>query len=85
VTHGPKRHNLKAPTHQSDRGGGGGRDGGGGHGGDQVFSHQQRGGSDQFEKSRKHNIVNDASIISSGRRSVTFGSGIDDEEEQQAR
>jgi hypothetical protein len=41
-----------------------------------VFSHQQlRGGSDQFEKSRKHSIVNDASIFSSGRRRVTFGSG----------
>jgi hypothetical protein len=50
---------IKAPTHQSDRGGGAGRDG----------------GSNQFEKSRKHNIAKDASIISYGRRSVTFGSG----------
>jgi hypothetical protein len=61
------------PTHQSDRGGGG----------DKVFSHQLRGGSDQFGKSRKHNIVNDGSIISSGRRLLL--AAVVDDEQQQAR
>jgi hypothetical protein len=42
---------VKAPTHLSHR------DGGSGHGGDKVFSYQQRGGSDQFEKSCKHSLL----------------------------